>query len=143
MIIREIKPEDREEYLKMSAEFYSSPAVLADIPASYREGAFEEYVRGTHAKCFILEEDGKYAGYGIVAFLYMQEAGGLCTFFDELYVREQFRSRGFGRAYFEYVFKNCPAARYVLEIEPDNVRARALYERLGFKVLGYTRMYRD
>lgn len=75
MIIREIKPEDREEYLKMSAEFYSSPAVLADIPASYREGAFEEYVRGTHAKCFILEEDGKYAGYGIVAFLYMQEAG--------------------------------------------------------------------
>lgn len=99
--------------------------------------------QGERAKCFILEEEGRAVGYGIICFYYSQEAGGICVLFDELYVRGDFRSRGFGRAYFEYVFKNCPAARYVLEIEPDNVRARALYERLGFKELGYTRMYRD
>ena len=143
MIIRELKREDREEYLKMSAEFYSSPAVLSDIPSEFRENAFEEFVKGERAKCFILEEEGRAVGYGIICFYYSQEAGGICVLFDELYVRGDFRSRGLGRAYFEYVFKNCPAARYVLEIEPDNVRARALYERLGFKVLGYTRMYRD
>ena len=140
MIIREIKPEDREEYLKMSAEFYSSPAVLADTPASYREGAFEEYVRGTHAKCFILEEDGKYAGYGIVAFLYMQEAGGLCTFFDELYVREQYRSHGLGRQYFDFVFKKYPSALNLLEVEEENVRAISLYKRLGFSPREYKLM---
>ena len=142
MIIREINETDRQEYLNMSAEFYSSPAVLADIPVSYREGAFEEYVRGTHAKCFILEEDGKYAGYGIVAFLYMQEAGGLCTFFDELYVREQFRSRGFGRQFFDFVFDNFPAPMSLLEVEKENVRAISLYKRLGFSPREYILMQR-
>ena len=132
-----------EEYLAMSAEFYSSPAVLHDIPAEFRKRAFEQFLEGGLAKCFIFECGGAPAGYGVICFCYSQEAGGICVLFDELYVRGDFRSRGFGRAYFEYVFKNCPAARYVLEIEPDNVRARALYERLGFKELGYTRMYRD
>ena len=69
MIIREIAQSDRAEYLEMSADFYSSPAVLSDIPAAYRERAFEEYLRGTHAKCFIFEEGGKVAGYGIICFM--------------------------------------------------------------------------
>ena len=46
MIIRELKREDKEEYLRMSAEFYSSPAVLSDIPSEFRENAFEEFVKG-------------------------------------------------------------------------------------------------
>lgn len=142
MKIREIKKEDREEYLKMSAEFYSSPAVLADIPPKFREDAFEEYLRGTHAKCFILEEEGKYAGYGIVAFVYIQESGGLCTFFDELYVREEYRSHGFGRQYFDFIFKKYPAAMSLLEVEKENVRAISLYKRLGFSPRGYNLMQR-
>lgn len=142
MIIREINETDRQEYLKMSAEFYSSPAVLHDIPANYRENAFEEYLRGVHAKCFIFEEEGKVAGYGIVTFVYIRESGGLCTFFDELYVREQFRSRGFGRQFFDFVFDNFPAPMSLLEVEKENVRAISLYKRLGFSPREYILMQR-
>lgn len=142
MIIREINKNDRVGYLKMSAEFYSSPAVLHDIPASFRVNAFERYLTDGLSKCFIFEEDGMYAGYGIVCLYFSQEAGGMCALFDEVYVREGFRSRGFGRAFFEHVFKTVPAARYVLEVEPENVRARALYKRLGFCDLGYLRMFK-
>ena len=143
MKIREIKSGDRQEYLNMSAEFYSSPAVLHDIPASYREDAFDEFLNGSLAKCFIFEEDGKTVGYGIICFYYSQEAGGRCVMFDELFVKEAYRSRGFGRQFFDYIFKNYPAPRYLLEIEPENVRARALYERLGFEPLGYIRMIKE
>ena len=41
------------------------------------------------------------------------------------------------------MFERCPAARYRLEIEPDNDRARALYERLGFEALPYCQMIRE
>ena len=142
MVIREIRKDDREEYLKMATEFYSSPAVLHDIPASYRENAFEEYVSGVHAKCFIFEEQGKVAGYGIVAFIYIQESGGLCTFFDELYVREQYRSRGFGGQFFNFVFQNFPSPMSLLEVEKENVRAISLYKRLGFSPRKYILMQR-
>ena len=140
MTIRQLTRGDREEYLKMSSEFYASPAVLSDVPPSYRENAFEEFLRGTHARCFMFEEQSLPVGYGIITFLYMQEAGGMCVFFDEIYVREGFRSRGYGRQFFDHVFKNFPAPRYLLEVEPENVRAVARYKRLGFDRRGYELM---
>lgn len=143
MIIREIREGDRSAYLEMSETFYKSPAVLADIPASYRVNAFSEYLRGVHAKCFIFEEDKGAVGYGIICFVYSQEAGGMSVLFDELYVKENYRSRGFGRKFFEYVFTNYPAPRYMLDVEPDNVRAAALYSKLGFSALGYSRMIKS
>ena len=139
MIIRQATERDRAIYLEMSAEFYSSPAVLSDIPAAYRERSFDEFLRGTYACCFILEEDAP-VGYGVVSFFYSQEAGGLCTVIDELYIRHGFRSRGYGRQFFRFVFKNFPSPRYMLDVEPENARARALYERLGFLPSGYVRM---
>ena len=143
MNIREVTAADRAIYLEMSAEFYASPAVLHNIPARFREAAFEEFLHGNLAKCFMLEEQGQSVGYGIICFYFSQEAGGTSVIFDELYIRPEYRSRRFGRHYFDYIFKNFPAPRYLLEVEPENVRAIALYSRLGFTPLGYTRMIKD
>ena len=40
----------------------------------------------------------------------------------------------------KYIEKHFPAPRYRLEIEPDNDKARKLYERLGYKFLPYEQM---
>ncbi len=142
-MIRPLDASDRDIYLAMSAEFYSSPAVLHDVPAANRENAFAEFLKGELAKCFVFECEGRVAGYGIICFFYSQEAGGRCVIFDELFVKPEFRSRGLGSAFFSYVFENYHAPRYVLEIEPENVRARKLYEKLGFVPLGYIRMIKE
>ena len=96
-----------------------------------------------YAECFIIEYEGAAAGFGLISKTFSQESGGLVVWIEELYIRQQFRSKGLGREFFEFLEKNRPASRYRLEIEPDNVRARALYERLGFEQLDYMQMVKD
>ena len=87
-MIRELKQEDRELYLKMAHDFYHSPAVLHPVPDSYLERTFEECMNGgTYAKAFILEYEGEPAGYGLVSKTFSQEAGGHVYWLEELYER--------------------------------------------------------
>ena len=76
-MIRKIEERDREDFLRLSAEFYASPAVLHDIPASRHEAVFDEFMRGSaYTDGVILEADGKTVGFGITAKTYSREAGG-------------------------------------------------------------------
>ena len=51
--------------------------------------------------------------------------------------------RGMGKAFFGELPTLIPAARYRLEIEPDNARAEKLYRAMGFDVLEYKQMVLD
>ena len=63
---------------------------------------------------------------------------------EELYIRAEFRSRGLGSEFFRQVTEeNRDARRFRLEVEPENVRAIALYRRLGYENLPYVQMIRD
>ena len=60
------------------------------------------------------------------------------------YVLPEFRGRGLGSACFRELRALYPtAARFRLELAPDNLRARALYERMGFQSLDYRQMVQD
>lgn len=145
-MIRELKQEDRELYLKMAHDFYHSPAVLHPVPDSYLERTFEECMNGgTYAKAFILEYEGEPAGYGLVSKTFSQEAGGYVYWLEELYILAQYRSKGLGSEFFAYVeeHKEEGVARFRLEVEEDNTRAAALYERLGYKPLDYKQMIKE
>lgn len=71
---------------------------------------------------------------------FSQEAGGLVVWLEEGYIREPYRSMGLMSEFFLYIEQHCPAARYRLEVEPDNPRAIALYERKGFRFIPYLQM---
>lgn len=145
-MIRELKQEDRELYLKMAHDFYHSPAVLHPVPDSYFERTFEECINGgTYVRAFILEYDGQPAGYGLIAKTFSQEAGGYVYWLEELYILEEFRSKGLGSEFFAYVeeHKEEGVLRFRLEVEEDNTRAAALYERLGYKPLNYKQMMKE
>lgn len=142
--VREIEERDRGEYLKMSEEFYDSPAVLHSIPRAHMEKTFAELMDGQScARALIAEKDGAYAGYILLALTWSQEAGGKVVWIDEVYVRPSARGCGAGTTLLREAVSRFPAARYRLEIEPDNVRAKKLYELLGYKELGYVQMYSD
>ena len=57
-------------------------------------------------------------------------------------LRSAFRSQGIGRQFLQFVAAEWKgkAKQLRLEVEPDNVRAKALYERMGYKVLPYQEM---
>ena len=143
-MIRKIQPSDKEIYFQLANEFYSSDAVLSPVPKSHFENTFRELMRSdVYAEGFLLISDGEVAGYALLAKSFSQEAGGLTVWIEELYVREQFRSHGLGSEFFEFLEEKLPAKRYRLEIEPENERAVALYQRRGFKWLEYHQMVKD
>ena len=62
---------------------------------------------------------------------------------EEIYTKPEFRGKGLGGEFFDYLFENRPAARYRLEIEPENERAVALYRKKGFQTMPYGQMCKD
>ena len=142
--VRGLTETDRNEYLSMAEEFYSSPAVLHTVPRSHFERTFDDLMHGDpYSRALITEADGKAAGYIRLAVTRSQEAGGDVVWIDEVYVRPSARGLGLGTLLISEAVKRFPAARYRLELEPDNTAARRLYERLGFASLGYAQMYKD
>lgn len=141
LAIRRVSPQDRKEFLAMVEEFYNSPAVLHDIDHDYYTRAFNELMRSdVYLDCYFFELEGKIAGYALLTKTFSQEGGGLVIWIDELYVRPEYRGHGIGSRFFDWMHSNIPAARYRLEIEPDNERAQALYRRMGYKPLPYLQM---
>ncbi len=145
-MIRKAEKRDRQAYLEMAHEFYHSPAVLHPVPDSYLEATFEECMRSDiYSVCYIMEVNGKYAGYALISKTFSQEVGGRVYWLEELYIRESYRSKGLGRAFFAMIEeeKNHGVKRFRLEVEEENHRAIALYERMGYKRLEYKQMIKD
>jgi ribosomal-protein-alanine N-acetyltransferase len=80
------------------------------------------------------------------------EVAGFCAFwlvFDEIHInnvalRPSLRGQGMGTALMKHVFaqaRGLGARRATLEVRASNVRARQLYERLGFYLSGTRRNY--
>lgn len=144
-MLRPITAADEAAYLQMARDFYDSEAVDHAVPEAYLRRTFQALMAGTpYAACYILEADGQTAGYALLAHTWSQEGGGLAVWIEELYVQPQFRGQGLGRSFFEALRTLYPsAARFRLELEPDNQRAGALYRRMGFQPLAYRQMVQD
>ena len=144
-MIRKLTKADEQLYMAMTEEFYNSEAVLHAIPEENRRACFEELMRSdVYLECYIFETDkGEIAGYALLDKMFSHEVGGILVWVEELYVRPDFQGHGIGGAFFAYLEKNVPAARYRLETEPENEGARALYKRKGYRELGYLQMVKD
>lgn len=137
-MIRKIQLKDKSEYMKMAEDFYNSPAVLSSVPRSNFEDTFEELMKcSTYAEAFIFECENTICGYGLIAKTFSQEAGGLVVWIEEIYVKSEFRNKGLGSEFIEYIKENVPAKRYRLETEPENTKAQELYKRHGFELFEY------
>ena len=143
-MIRRITAADREIYLRMAHDFYHSDAVLHPVPDENLFRTFDEMmVSNAYLTGLIFEKDSKCAGYALLCKTWSQEAGGKTVWIDELYVLPEFRGQGIGHEFFAKLREIEPAARYRLEIEPDNLRAKALYESMGFEDLDYRQLVMD
>ena len=82
-------------------------------------------------------------GYAFLVPFWSNELAGCVCEVDELFVQNAFRSRGVGAALFEAItsrklFAEEKVVALALGVTSGNHRARALYERLGFRTVGTT-----
>lgn len=144
-MFRPITAADEAAYLQMAHDFYQSDAVDHTIPDSHIRRTFQALMAGTpFAACYFFVENGQTAGYALLAVTWSQEAGGETVWVEEIYVLPQFRSQGLGQRFLESLPSLYPsAARFRLEVEDRNRRAKALYRRMGYEMLEYQQMIRD
>lgn len=146
LIIRDFKPEDRERYIALSEEFYSSKAVDHDVPKVHFSRTFDRCVnRDPFVRGIAFEYDDVFAGFALIALTWSNEAGGMCAWLEEAYIVPQYQGKSIGSAYFDFLAKEYEGKikRFRLEVSPSNDRAVNLYKRMGFSFLDYRQMYRD
>lgn len=145
-MIRRIRKEDKEAYISMAAEFYSSDAVHHRVPRTHFADTFEEMMRSdVHVAGFIFEYENNTAGYALLAKTFSQEAGGKVVWIEELYVRPAYQNRGLGHAFFRYLRTDLgkDTKRVRLEAAKGNQKAISFYQRMGFETLPYIQMVQD
>lgn len=107
-----------------------------------------EPVRG-RVLCCVTEDGGErlLVGYAILVSFWSNELGGETCEIDELFVVASWRGRGLATELLERLqderslWPRRPVA-LCLQVTPDNARARALYERMGFRVRKNTMLVR-
>lgn len=144
MLIRRIKPEDKNNYVEMAIDFYNSPACAHSVPRSFLSDTFDMFLtNNAYGDIFVCEEDSLLVGYILTAKTWSQEGGGIVCWIEEFFVPELYRGKGYGAKLIEYVLSNTDAARFRLEVEPENEKAVSLYSRLGFSFMEYSSMVKE
>jgi ribosomal protein S18 acetylase RimI-like enzyme len=145
-MIRKINTDDKPKFIAMARDFYSSDAVLHNIPEANLAETFAAIISGSpFIKGLIFEYNGKVAGYSLLTFTYSNEAGGLVLWIDELYIAPEERGKGLGTELFAFI-KNTYAnqvSRIRLEVKKSNHNAIKFYRKHNFVDLDYLQMVKD
>lgn len=145
-MIRRMTIEDREKFCTMAELFYASDAVLQPIPKEHHIHTFDEMMLSDcYLEGYIFEYHKKPAGYALLAKTYSHEAGGITVWIDELFVMEEYRSKGLGKAFFKHLKSTLDPSvvRVRLEVESNNERAIGFYHKLGFEEIQYGQLFKD
>lgn len=145
-MVRPMGPEDQDVFLTLAHDFYHSDAVLHPVPDRNHQATFEQIVgRSPYADGFIIEHEGRAAGYAITALTWSNEAGGLAAWLEELYIVPAFQGKGLGSEFFAFIQRHYggKVSRLRLEVARDNAGAIGLYKRLGFQEFDYYQMVKD
>ncbi len=122
-----------EPCLDLMRAYYEFDGIEFDPTRARR--ALEQMVREDHGRAWIVELEGKAAGYVIVLFSFSLEYGGRVLEIDELFVSAEFRGHGLGRTILEFVeaeARTVGAILLTLETEYANETAQAFYGKHGF-----------
>lgn len=136
---------DKKNYdslLKMMLEFYSSDAVDQPIDKEIVNKLLDDILLGKESiKGVEAYYDNKLVGFGVITSYYASEVAGITIQLEDLFIKEEYRSKGIAKDYFKTVMENHPeAVRFRLEVCASNTKAIDLYKRMGFEKLEYEQM---
>ena len=126
--------EDMEDILRMMKAFYEEEGY-----PFHRESRSANLLRLLDkpglGRLWLVSADGNVAGYVVLGFGFSFEYHGRDAFIDELYIREEYRSKGLGRKTMAFVEDQAIGLgihALHLEVEHGNAKARKLYQARGY-----------
>lgn len=134
MPFRPASESDVAALLELQREFYEHEGYPFDLAIAGR--AMRELLSNPgFGRLWVMEHDGRMAGYLVVTFGFSLEFRGRDAFVDELFVAPWARGQGLGTTAIRVAEQTCLEAgirTLHLEVEHTNERAKALYVRRGF-----------
>lgn len=121
--------------LELMAEFYQD--TMPFVPEVARSAMLGLLQNPAYGLVWLIARGDRTLGYVVLTLGYSLEYGGRDAFIDELYLRLTDRNQGIGTQALHFLEKICRQLHIKalhLEVERDNPRAQALYDRVGFQV---------
>ena len=143
MMLLDFKAEHEQEFYQMCRDFFSSPAVCHEIKEEDMKTTFDLAIKGSpYMRGLVMMEDQTVIGYILLSFTYSNEVGGMVVWIEELYVKEEYRNKGYGKEALQWILNEYQKTtkRFRLEVTEENEGAKKLYRSLGFDALPYEQM---
>lgn len=125
--------DDMALLVELMTEFYAESDLA--LPSGPAAAAFEHLLRDDRlGRAWLIEAEGRVAGYVVLTLGYGMEYGGPRGFVDDFYVRPQFRGRGVGTAALAEVRRACldlGVRVLVAEVGGADGAAQAAYRKSG------------
>lgn len=139
--IRAMESKDKDSVFGMMRTFYASPAV-------YTNGSDEIFLNdikncindNPYVEGYVFENENGIFGYSMIAKSYSTEFGKPCIWIEDIYIKDEFRGKGAGKAFFDFIASKYTDCIFRLEVEEENEAAIGLYKKCGFAVLPYMEM---
>lgn len=141
MKIRSIAAEDAAAVIDMMRGFYASPAVLSNGSEQIFADNVNNCLNGSpYLEGYVFENEEGIQGYAMVAKSFSTEFGKPCKWVEDLFLKEACRGMGVGTEFFRYLEEKYPDSIFRLEVEEENERAVHVYEKNGYRRIGYSEM---
>lgn len=121
--------------VELIAAYYAFDGLTFEAQA-VRRGLDVLFAEPALGGAWLVQRAGENVGYFLLTFGFDLEFGGRVAVVTELYLREEARRGGVGRAtlsFIEGVLRDLSIGTYELQVERHNAGARAFYSRLGFE----------
>ncbi len=139
--IRRMEEKDRQQILEMMRTFYASEAVFTNGSEEIFHTDIDHCTNGSpYLEGYVFENGTTVQGYAMLAKSFSTEFGRPCIWIEDIYVKDEYRGRGLGGAFLDFVEEKYPHALLRLEVEADNERAVNVYRKHGYDVLPYMEM---
>lgn len=133
--IRLCRIEDRNLMLQLMSEFDTLEGISLDRPRM--EAAFDELIRTPAlGQAWLIENDSQCVGYLILTYGFDLEYLGKDAWITDIYVRAEHQGKGIGRkalTELEVFARRNGVHALHLAVRHANTRAKALYEKSGFR----------
>ncbi|RQD67579.1 GNAT family N-acetyltransferase [Campylobacter hepaticus] len=141
--ITHLKQEDLDILEAMIIEFAKYENMLNDLKCTKEK--LQQILNNEYICAFLLKEDEKTIGYMIYFYTFSSFLGSRGIYLEDIYIRENFRKKGYGRQVFKFLGELCKKeklARLDWVCLNENILGINFYESLKAEHLKQWRNYR-